>query len=99
MTHADRRSKAFGGVEAVALVHTDGIVERVREIKDAAEIAAIAAAQKLAEQALVSALRKGIDGVTERDLAMAIEWGMRTSGADGVSFEVIVASGAHSALP
>jgi Xaa-Pro aminopeptidase len=52
----------------------------------------------LAEQAVRDTAGKAL-GETERGLAMAIEWSIRTAGAEGLSFPVIVASGAHSALP
>jgi len=90
-----RLRKALDGIE---FVHTDGVVERVREVKDANEIAALRRAQKIAEDAVWSSV-KAFTGGTELDLALAIEWAMRTSGAEAVSFETIVASGAHSALP
>lgn len=80
------------------LVRTTGIVEGVRQRKDADEIEAIRSAQRIAERALESALRDFETG-TEVELALAIEWAMRTSGSDGIAFEVIVASGPHSALP
>jgi len=86
------------GLDGIELVPTTSIVERVREVKDASEVDAIGHAQRIAEAAVVSSLRSFASG-TERDLALAIEWAMRTSGAEGASFETIVASGPHSALP
>jgi Xaa-Pro aminopeptidase/Xaa-Pro dipeptidase len=85
-------------LEGIELSRTDGLVERVREVKDADEVEAIRRAQQIAERAMLKALR-AFDGGTERELAMAIEWEMRTTGAEDVSFDTIVASGAHSALP
>jgi Xaa-Pro aminopeptidase len=92
------RDKLAGELSGIELVSTEGLVEKVRRVKDADEVAAIRAAQKLAEQALTTVV-SGFAGGTELDLALAIEASMRGWGADGTSFETIVASGAHSALP
>jgi Xaa-Pro aminopeptidase len=91
----DKLRDDLSGVE---LVPTTELVEVVRQRKDAEEVAAIRSAQRVAEGALVEVLR-GFSGGTEIDLALEIEWAMRKAGAEGVSFETIVAGGAHAALP
>lgn len=91
----ERLRAALDGVE---LVPTSDLVEKVRGVKDDGEIAAVRRAQEIAEAALTSVLSVWSGG-TEAELALAIEWAMRTSGAEAASFEVIVAGGAHSALP
>lgn len=91
----DRLSSALDGIEFVPTVE---LVEGVRQRKDAGEIDAIRKAQRIAEAAVTSVLRDWAGG-SENELALALEWAIRTSGAEGVSFDVIVATGAHSALP
>jgi len=86
------------GLDGIEFVRTDGVVEKVRQVKDRAEIDAIRRAQKIAEDAVSSSVG-AFTGGTEHDLALAIEWAMRTNGAESVSFDTIVAGGAHSALP
>ncbi len=90
----DRMRKGLNGIE---LVPTTDVVEEVRERKDATEVASIRRAQDVAERALVGALREWKGG-TELDLALDLEWRIRKE-VEGVSFEIIVAGGAHSALP
>ena len=82
----------------VSFVTKTDVVEKVRARKDADEIDAIRRAQDIAESALTEVLRVW-EGGTEAELALAIEWAMRTGGAEAVSFDVIVAAGAHAALP
>jgi len=89
--------KACG--EAVELIAAAGSVEDLRAVKDAAEIDAIAAAAALADSALTEVLARGLVGRTELEVATDIELTLRKNGASGVSFEPIVASGAHGALP
>jgi Xaa-Pro aminopeptidase len=81
------------------LVPYAGVVERLRAVKDADEIARIRAAAELADEALLGILEHGLAGRTERDVALDLELAMRRLGADGPSFPSIVASGAHGALP
>ena len=81
------------------LVPCIGAVERLREIKDAGEIARIRAASELADEALRSVLTDGLVGRTERDVAIELELRMRRLGAQAPSFPSIVAAGAHGALP
>jgi Xaa-Pro aminopeptidase len=76
-----------------------GVVERLREVKDAAEIVRIRAAAELADQALTGVLEAGVVGRTERDVAIELELRMRRLGAHAPSFPSIVASGEHGALP
>ena len=92
---AEKMRSDLSGIE---LVPTTEIVEKVRMRKDESEMGAIRAAQHLAEQALVGALKDWSGGL-EADLALDIERRVRESGGEGMSFETIVASDGHAALP
>jgi Xaa-Pro aminopeptidase len=81
------------------LVPCAGAVERLRAVKDVAEIAHIRAAAELADEALRGVLEEGVVGRTEREVAIALELRMRRLGADSPSFPSIVAAGTHGALP
>jgi Xaa-Pro aminopeptidase len=82
-----------------ALVPCAGAVERLREVKDEREIAAVRAAAQLADEALLSVLEAGLAGRSERGVAIELELAMRRLGAQGPSFPSIVASGERGALP
>jgi Xaa-Pro aminopeptidase len=78
---------------------TSGIVERLRRIKDAAEIERLRRAVHLGSS-LFSAMLKTIrPGVAEANIAAKLEYAARKAGADGMSFDTIVAAGPRSALP
>jgi Xaa-Pro aminopeptidase len=85
--------------DPVTLTAAGGLVEELRMIKDADEIARLRAAARLADEALTEVLEAGIVGRKERDVALDLEIAMRRRGAEGVSFTPIVASGEHSTLP
>jgi Xaa-Pro aminopeptidase len=94
--HARLRELLARGWE---LVPCAGAVERLREVKDEREIAAIRAAAEVADEALTGVLEAGVVGRTERELAIELELRMRRLGAQAPSFPSIVASGEHGALP
>jgi Xaa-Pro aminopeptidase len=81
------------------LVPCGGAVERLRLVKEPAEVERIRAAADLADEALRRVLERGLAGRAERDVAIDLELEMRRLGAVGPSFPTIVASGAHGALP
>jgi Xaa-Pro aminopeptidase len=85
--------------EGWKLVPCKRMVERLREVKDAGELARIRAATELADEALGGLLEDGLAGRTERDVAIDLELRMRRLGAEAPSFPSIVAAGAHGALP
>jgi Xaa-Pro aminopeptidase len=85
--------------DSVELVPAGGVLERLRERKDVDEVARIRAAAELADAALQRILEQGLAGRGERDVALALEQQMRLLGAERPSFDTIVASGAHGALP
>ena len=94
--HARLVEKAAEGAE---LVEAAGLVEELREVKDAGEIESIAAATELATAAFERTVERGLAGRTERALALELEQEMRAAGAEAASFPSIVAAGAHGALP
>ena len=82
------------------LVAADGQIEDERRVKDAGEIARIAAACRAADAALAEVAPLLGDGVTEADVRTELEYRMRCHGADGPSYDTIVASGPnHAARP
>ncbi|HEY7107334.1 MAG TPA: aminopeptidase P family protein [Acidimicrobiia bacterium] len=82
-----------------ALVPTEGLVERLRRVKEPGEVARIHAACRVADDALAAMLPRLSDGVTEREFALELEVQMRRRGASGNSFDPIVASGPNAAKP
>ena len=78
---------------------TTEIVERLRERKDADEIALIACAGGVATRALDQVLKTVRPGMTEMHVAGELERALREEGTEGFPFPTIVASGPRSALP
>jgi Xaa-Pro aminopeptidase len=74
-------------------------IEAIRKQKEPEEILAIRRAIQLATDAFTHVLAKIIPGTTERRVAAELEYIMKNLGADGPSFETIVASGPRAALP
>src|SRR6201995_2746918 len=83
------------------LVRAPQMVEALREIKDAGEVALLRLACEAADAALTDLVARGglRPGRTEREVGREVEALMLDHGADGVSFETIVATGANSAIP
>ncbi len=74
-------------------------VARLREIKDAEEILQLRAAARLGCSLFEQLLNHIEPRKREVEIAAELEFAARTAGAEGMSFETIVASGARSALP
>jgi Xaa-Pro aminopeptidase len=83
----------------VELVPVEGWAEADRAIKEPAEIERIAAACAIADRALATLLPQIRPGVPESDLALRLEWLIRTGGAEALAFEVACLSGPEAALP
>ena len=89
------RAKLAEGAEPVA---AGGAVEKLRRVKDEAELAAIAAASELADEVWRWSVERGLGGRPEREVARAAEARIRELGGDP-SFPAIVAAGPNGALP
>lgn len=101
LTVAAHRALGADAPDGVELVGRTGLVQGLREIKDAGEIALLRQACRIGDEALAALIDGGglRAGATEREVARALEWEMYRHGADAVAFETIVAAGAHSAIP
>ena len=78
---------------------TSALVESLRAVKDASEIALMRDAAVLGSQVFEGVLHLIKPGIRESELAAEIEYRMHRLGASGPSFETIVAFGERSALP
>ena len=76
-----------------------GLIERLRAVKDAAELALMRRSARLISEVWTAAVRNVKPGISELAVAADIERGMKLQGASGPSFETIVASGVRSAWP
>jgi Xaa-Pro aminopeptidase len=99
VTWAQQRRFASHVFADAELVPTEGLVEELRRVKDAGEIERIAEAARIADEALASVRPLLGQEVTEREVALGLDYEMRRLGADGSSFPTIVASGPNGAKP
>jgi Xaa-Pro aminopeptidase len=83
----------------VELIPVEGWVEADRAVKEPAEIERIAAACAVGDRALATLLPEIRAGVTEAELALRLEWLIRTGGAEALAFDVACLSGPEAALP
>ncbi len=70
-----------------------------RSVKEQWEIDNIISAQRIAEKAFENILNYIKAGVTEKQVALELDYMMQKLGSEGVSFETIAVSGKNSALP
>ena len=88
-------SEKFGGNVNVV----DQWIESLRQVKENVELERIAAAAAVTDATMEHVIGELTPGKTERDIALEIEYHMRTNGAEDVAFKPIVASGPNSSRP
>ena len=99
--------KRFGELESslaqmasgVRLAGTEGLVERLRILKDPWELEVLAEAGRRLSDAAKCIIPKALAGMREREVAAVIEAELRRVGFDKPAFDTIVASGPNSAVP
>ena len=92
----ERWQERFDGVELSGIGDE---VERLRWSKDDEELELLRSAQEATDGAFENILDLLVVGITERQAAAQLELAMARYGADGLSFDPIVAFGEHAAEP
>lgn len=85
--------------EITTMKPLEGIVEKLRVIKDEEEIALIQKAAEIADAAFEHILTFIKPGVSELDIALELEYFMKKNGSSKNAFDIIVASGPRASLP
>jgi len=95
--------QTFDSLSSCKFVMATGVVQQLRRIKSDAEIARMELAAHATDLALADTqglLEDAVDqDVSERDIRDELEYKMRRFGADGPSYETIVATGENSVKP
>lgn len=86
-------------LEGATLLPMGGAVEKLREVKDEAELDCIRRAAAIASDAFVNLLPRIHAGMTEKQIQRMLEFEMLELGSDGTAFDTIAASGPNGALP
>ncbi|MGI6426654.1 MAG: M24 family metallopeptidase [Natronincolaceae bacterium] len=81
------------------IIPLEGAILKLRSVKTPDEIRNIEKAAGIADEALEYILGFIKPGLVESDIALELEFFMRKKGAEGLSFDSIVASGVRSSLP
>src|SRR5208283_3318353 len=81
------------GSPSVEFVPLSNDIESLRQCKEPEEILTIQKAISIATEAFTAVLGEIVPGRTEKEIANDLEYAMRRLGAEGPSFETIVASG------
>ena len=95
----DRHAELAAEAGGVATVPFGKKIEKLRTVKDPAELELLAAACRISAQALADVLPRIRPGLSERALASLLDYRMAQLGADRPAFETIVASGPNGAIP
>ena len=77
----------------------DTIINTLRAVKTEEEVEQIVKAQRIAEDAFNHILDFIKVGVTEKEIALELDFYMLSHGGEALSFETIVVSGANSSMP
>lgn len=83
----------------ITLVSVGNYFTRKRAIKTETELSLLERAQAIGDEAFSKILEILKPGMTELSVAAHLEFFMKEAGAEGLSFDTIVASGIHSAMP
>ena len=86
-------------VPDVEFIPADGELSALRSVKDPAELETLQQVAAIASQAFLEIVGEIKPGALESEVAWALEVAMKRRGAEGKSFDFIVASGVRGALP
>ena len=84
------------------LLETEQLSEKLKElriIKSADEVEKLKTAQNIAEKAYLEVLNMVKPGVTERQIALELEYLMKKHGAERIAFDLITVTGKKTSLP
>ena len=95
----ERTKNAFEGIEVSSDNTLSQAIGGLRQIKSAEEIECIKKSQEITDNAFAHILNYIKAGVTEREIALELEFFMRKTGSEGVAFDTIAVSGKSSSLP
>jgi Xaa-Pro aminopeptidase len=95
----EHHQKLLEPAAGLRLQPVSGVVESMRAVKDEAELDLLRTACAIGDQALGDLLATIAVGRSEREIGRELEGRLLDAGADGPSFETIVATGPHSAVP
>jgi Xaa-Pro aminopeptidase len=95
----ERHAALTARAEGVTLFPSGRMIEELRTVKDPSELELIGTACRISCQALADVFARIRPGVTERQLAAALDQRMVELGAERPAFDTIVASGPNGAIP
>ena len=81
------------------IVPVSGLCEELRTVKDSFEIEDTKKACAIADRCFEHILGFIRPGITEKQIALEMEYFMKSNGAEDLSFDTIVASGPNSSMP
>ncbi|HEY4787513.1 MAG TPA: Xaa-Pro peptidase family protein [Bacteroidales bacterium] len=97
LSHAEYETLKNSLVKTV-LVSIDGTVEKLRQEKDMHEIENLRKACLISDKALEQTIPFIREGVTELELTARLEFNLKTNGAENLSFDSLIISGARTSL-
>jgi Xaa-Pro aminopeptidase len=95
----ERHAELETNSEGVKVIPFGRKIEELRTVKDPSELELLSTACRISVAAIADVFAQIRPGVTERQLAAALDQRMVDLGADGIAFETIVASGPNGAIP
>jgi len=84
------------------LTESDNLIEKMREVKDYTEIENIKKAQNITDitfKHILNVISENINNITEKDIAVELEYFMKKNGAENLAFDIIAVSGKKSSYP
>jgi len=86
------------GMKDVEFVSLSNMVESLRMVKDEEEISCLRTACEISDRALELTVPYIKQGVTEMELIARLEFNLKSNGAEGLSFDSMILSGAKTSL-
>lgn len=99
LEQAQQLRNALPGVYVTAGRVLDAQLKQLRMIKSSDEVEKIRAAQRIAEAAFAQVLPTIAAGMTEREIALELDFAMLRGGAEQLAFDTIVAAGMNGSKP
>lgn len=90
---------AYAGIPGIELIGLGGRLEAMRQVKTEEELEKLGKAESIGDKAFEYILGVLKPGMSEKEVALELEYYMKRHGAEALSFDTIAASGVNSSMP